>query len=465
VTKKPIYLAFSLLLLSSLCFGTTGKKYKFSFTVKELAGKTCKLGVYYGDKEYIQDSAVADKDGNFDFSGDSVPPGGVYFVLTPTHKNFDFVIDKDLKFSMTTDTSDFVKNMKVKGSDENAMFYAYLNFITLMHNKITKAQEEEKTASNKDIYKKRIDSVDNAVKTYQDNITKKHPDMLIFKVLKAGDEPEVPDSIIERNKKEPGYAYHYYKAHFFDNVDFNDGRLVRSPVFFLRLKEYVSKLTAPTSDSVIAAANYLVNKGKNDKDMYKFIVSYFTSTYEVSDIMGMDAVFVHMVRTYYTPDKATWVSASLLERMKERANQLAPTLLGNKAPNMVMPDTNDHETDLSTLNAKYTLVYFWDFDCGLCQKETPGVVAWFDSVKAQGIMVYAVQTNNTTPGWKAKWKDYIKVHHLDWINVSDTYSQSDYHKIYDVEATPVIYLLDANKNIIAKKISPSDLNKVLKHAK
>ena len=46
--------------------------------------------------------------------------------------------------------------------------------------------------------------------------------------------------------------------------------------------------------------------------------------------MGMDAVFVHMALKYYTADQATWVSASQLEKIRKRAMQLDPILLGQK---------------------------------------------------------------------------------------------------------------------------------------
>ena len=74
--------------------------------------------------------------------------------------------------------------------------------------------------------------------------------------------------------------------------------------------------------------------------------------------------------------------------------------------------------------------------------------------------VFAVQTNSTGAD---KWKKYIKEHKLDWINVMDTYHTSNFRHDYDVVTTPMIYLLDENKKIIAKKIDVENLDKVLKH--
>ncbi len=74
--------------------------------------------------------------------------------------------------------------------------------------------------------------------------------------------------------------------------------------------------------------------------------------------------------------------------------------------------------------------------------------------------MYAIETNENEV---AKWKDYIKKNKLDWINVTDIFHTDNIHQRFDIIATPVIYVLDENKNIIAKKIEIGDLNKVIRN--
>jgi thioredoxin-related protein len=70
-------------------------------------------------------------------------------------------------------------------------------------------------------------------------------------------------------------------------------------------------------------------------------------------------------------------------------------------------------------------------------------------------MVYAITTSNIEE--IQKWKDFIKTHDLDWINVSDLYHQTNFRKIYDVTSTPQVFVLDKNKEIIAKRIGVEQL--------
>jgi len=465
VKTKTFYLAALLLLsfsLSAIAGGTDEKKYLIKFNLKGLQNSQCYLGCHYGDKDYIQDTAKVDATGNFQFSGTKDLPGGVYFVMTKSKKYFEFIIDKEQKFSMAADTVDFIKSMKVTGSEENALFYSYLNYVTKMHDQQDTLEKQVKNGPDKEGAKVKLDTLNASVKRYKAGFIKKHSDMLLSKVFNAAEEPEIPTAPkLANGKTDSTFAYRYYKAHFWDNVDFSDGRLVRSPVFFPKLKEYLTRLTVQDPDSIMVAAEYLIEKGRKDKDMFKFIVAYITSTYEASNIMGMDAVFVHMAKKYYTPDQAYWVNASQLERIKERADQLDPILIGKHPPALVLPDSNNVMQSYDSIHASFTLLYFWDFDCGHCQKETPKLIKWYDSIKGEGIEVYAIQTNESSV---QKWKDYVKAHKLDWINVMDVFhTGGNFRHDFDVLTTPMLYLLDENKKIIAKKIDTDDLNKVLKH--
>ena len=438
-----------------------GSRYKLSFNVTGWQKKVVYFGFYMGENPYIgldkhkkKDSAIADAKGNFEFSADSILPQGVYFVLTKdTRQRIEFIIDKEQQLVISSDTVDVVGTAKVKGSEENNLFYDYQRYLASKYKEVAKYKEQHNKAM--------MDSTNMQVRRYGENLIKKHPEMLLSKILSAGMELIVPPSPkLSNGRIDSSFAYKYYKAHFFDNIDLSDDRLLRSPVFFPKIKYYIEKLTVPVPDSIIAAADYIISKTGSAKEMFKFIVSWITDKYETSEIMGMEKVFVHMVQKYYTPEKAFWVSASQLERIRERAAQLYPVLLGMHAPALALPDSENVIHPIDSIHANYTVLYFWDYDCGHCQQETPKLIKWYDSIKGEGIEVYAVEENEKDI---KKWKDYVKKNKLDWINVSDIFNTGTFRRQYDIITTPTIYVLDENKNIIAKKINVSDLNKVIKH--
>jgi len=462
---KQSFTVLIFLLSAVFVLNAAPKKHDLKFTITGLKNTVCYLGGHYGEHDYVYDTAKIDDKGNFEFSGENELDGGAYFIISAEKKKlFEFVIDKEQKFSMKTDTVNYLKDMKVEGSDENKLFYEFQVYTAGIHEKLELLSKQIKNNPEKsEGTKKQLDSLNSVGKKYALNFISAHKDLLLAKILNVLEEPIVPPAPkLANGRTDSSFTYKYYKAHFFDNVDFSDPRLLHTPVFFPKIKEYLTRIVVPNPDSVINAADYLIQKAGNDKDMFKFLVQYIIYTYENSEIMGMDAVFVHMAKKYYTPELATWVTASQMERVKERADQLELILIGKPAIPINLPDSNKVMQALDSVKAEYTVIYFWDYDCSHCQLETPLLIKWYDSIKATGvnIEVYAVQTNSTG---EDKWKQYVKKHKLDWMNVMDLFHTSNFRHDYDVTTTPMIYLLGNDKMIIAKKLDTESLNKVMQH--
>ena len=281
-------------------------------------------------------------------------------------------------------------------------------------------------------------------------------------MFKASRDPEIPDApILPNGKKDSTFAYKYYKAHYFDDIDLTDDRLLRTPVFHNKLKQYFNMVIVQYPDSVIKEADSVIAKARPNKEMFKYIVWYITNWSESSNIMGFDAIFVHMVEKYYNTNQAYWVTPTTLDKMTKRAQVLKGLLLGNKIPNVTMQDTSGIYVTLYNVKAKYTVLYFWDPTCGHCQKETPKLKAMYDSLKAlnRSVEVYAACSD---PNLKKEWKKYVIEHKLDWINVVDAQNVTGFHNTYDIYSTPVVYLLDENKVILAKRLSVEQLKEFLR---
>jgi hypothetical protein len=52
---------------------------------------------------------------------------------------------------------------------------------------------------------------------------------------------------------------------------------------------------------------------------------------------------------------------------------------------------------------------------------------------------------------------------LNWINVEDPGQKTAYKYLYDIYSTPVIYLLDKDKKIIAKRLGAEDIENFIRH--
>lgn len=436
--------------------------YNIKITAKGLKeGTTCLLANYYGDKQYIKDSAKVNAKGEVVFKGTEKYPEGIYLFVPPNKKYFDFVMDAEQHFSLETDTVDYILNMKVKGSMENKFFYDYQAFMAAKQKQIEPLRELYKstTKTNKDSTKLLLDqmsAIDKEVKAYKLNFIKDNPKTFVAKLFVAMEEIEVPEApLLANGKKDTTFAYRYYKAHFFDNIDFGDDRLLRTPIFHTKIKMYMDKMTAQIPDSINVAVDYIAAKAKANQEVFKYIIYWLTYNYESSNIMGMDAVFVHMVEKYYVTKEAFWVDSTQLYKITNRAFTLKPLLLGKKAPAINMVDTSGKNVSLYNVKANYTVLIFWDHGCGHCKKEIPKLAELYKKLKSKGVEVYAVETEDKPE----EWKKFIRENQLSWINVHepDQYRRAVTKKKYDIYSTPVVYLLDENKIIKAKRIDTEQL--------
>lgn len=274
------------------------------------------------------------------------------------------------------------------------------------------------------------------------------------------EEPIVPEApILANGRKDSTFGYRYYKSHFFDNIDFSDDRLLRTPIFHNKIKQYLDKLTPQTPDSINISTDLIIEKGRANEEVFKYLVNWITYTYESSKIMGMDAVFVHLVNRYHSKKQTPWIDSTQLYKVINRAYILEPLLIGKKAPAVLMQDTTGKEVALYNVKARYTILLFWDENCGHCKKEMPKIVELYKKLKSKDVQIFAYETEDSPK----LWKKFIKDNNLQFINgyQPDQYKRAVTKKIYDIYSTPVIYLLDENKIIKAKRIDAEQLGNLI----
>ncbi|OYU96403.1 MAG: hypothetical protein CFE21_08380 [Bacteroidetes bacterium B1(2017)] len=468
--KKSVLFLFSILLLAGASYAKDA--YNISITVKGYPNKKFFLGYYFGDKQYLRDSAVTDKTGKMVFKGDKPLEGGVYLIATAEKTLlFDFIVTEPI-FSLETDSSDVINNMKIKGSPENDVFFAYTRYTSTMGRDANKLDEQLKVAKEKNDtaatrqLNEKYRKISLELFEYRKNLQAQHPEMLLSKIFKMMVDIDVPDA--PRNSKgeiiDSNFQYNYYFNHYFDNFDFSDDRIVRTPVFHNKFESFMIKLTPQIPDTIIKSADFVLNKAAAGKENFKYCLFWITNHYETSTYMGMDKVFVHMVDKYYATGKAYWVDETLLIKMKARRDELINNLIGNKGPNLNMLDTNNVYHSLYNLKANYTLLIFWDANCGKCKEEIPKLKTLYDELNAKPVVgqkffdVFAV---SLTPDSK-EWVKYLRDNKLKWLNVYDPNNETNFRRLYDIYSTPVIYLLDENKKIIAKRLNVEQLKDFIK---
>ncbi|MFZ9981312.1 MAG: thioredoxin-like domain-containing protein [Cyclobacteriaceae bacterium] len=438
-------------------YGQNG--YRIELTVKGLKDTTAYLGYYYGESTYINDTSRVDAGGKMIFDGSRTLPQGVYYLVLNKTRIFEFVIGKDQQFALSTDQTDYVKNMKVTGDEDNRLFFENMMFNAARNRDAEPhmliIRDSLATADKKTAAQEHIKKINDQVKTWQDALIGKNPGLLTSRILKATRQMVIPDP----PKKEDGsvdsaFQFKYYRKHFWDDFDLADDALIRlpRPLFQEKIREYFTRLVPPVADSVSAEIDRLALMTKKNQETYKYFIWMNVIEFQQPRVMGLDGVFVHLIRKYFNSGEMDfWINAKMKTTLKERADQMGLSLMGMNAPNLTMQDKDLRVQDLHSVVSKkrYTILFIFDPDCGHCREETPKLVNFYNSYKSKfDLEVFAVSADSSMK----KMRDFITEFKMPWITVNASRSYTgNYHKLYDADVTPTIYIIDNRKKIIAKK--------------
>ena len=474
------------LLLSTFSYGQ-----KMKFKVIGQKDTTVFLVKYYGKGLFYADTAEI-KGGLVEFDAARQIPG-IFALLLPQQKYFEFIYNNE-DVQLETTGPDFVNAMKVKKSEENKVFIDYLKFLNVKRAEANKISDERAKLKKEDpAFKEltvKMDAISKEVLAYQTNLIAVNASKFVSKVVKMGMEITIPDAPKDANGKQIDslFAYHYYRDHYFDNIDLNDGRVVNTPLFHTKLETYFGKtMMVQHWDSIIKYAFILCDRIDPKTKTFEYCVSWITSTYEKSNIMGMDKVFVMMGDRYYCTTNpqgkspAHWVPEEKLKALCEKVNVQKNLVMGAKPPNISLRDTSDVKwIDVYGLKSDYTILYFWDPECGHCKKTTPKLQELYvKKFKDRNIEVYAI--SKAIGEDFGKWKKFIIENKLTFINVGVTESlfkaamedarqfvpkytnieSLNYQTTFDIFSTPRVFVLDKDKKIIAKQLSISQLEDLL----
>jgi thiol-disulfide isomerase/thioredoxin len=456
------------ILLPSLLFAQSKPAYEIKFKIQGLKDTTAYLGYYYDESTYVRDTARVNSKGEFTFDGKQPLGQGVYFLVLDKSRIFDFVVGSNSFFSLETNTTDYIKNMVVKNDVDNKLFFENMvfnaernkeaePFIKILQDSTVKDENKKKEA--REVFAR----INDKVAEYHDNIIKKHPTTMTARLFKTSKRIDIPEPPVKANGNiDSTFQLRYYREHFFDHFDLSDDALLRlpQPMYNKKVVEFLDKLYPPQADTLIKVIDKLIAKVKKNQETYKYLVFKLVVKYSNPEYMGLDEVFVHLNDKYFaTGEMNFWANEKYRKNIKEQADTYRKSLIGRTAPNMIMQDQNFQPRSMYDIKTRYTIIFFFDPDCGSCKKETPVLADFYTKNKSKlNVEVYAVSADTSM----AKMRDYIKTMNMKWVTVNGprTYTGS-YHDAYDATSTPTLYVLDEKKKIIGKKIAAAKLEEFL----
>jgi len=431
------------------------------------------IGTNYGRNRVLADSAFLNEKSEGVFKSTTKLTPGIYFLVSPKYSIlFDFLVDESQHFKIIADTLS-LNSFQIIGSKENDIFKAYSKSMNDLGMQLSSLENKYKTAANaKDSasFKELYLTKDKEVKAARSSVIKNYPGSMTSFFLNVMQRPEAPAMPTVNGKLDSLYPYYYVKNHFWDNVVFNDNRLIRTPFFEDKLDEYFKNYVSREPDSIIEELQYILTVAKTGKEIYPFLLFKFTNKYIAPEFMGQEKVFLHLFQNFFAKGDTALLNEASKKSITERAYSMMANQLGLAAPSLIVNTPENKKVSLYDQNATYTFLAFWDPTCSHCKVEIPRLDSFYKAAwKDLNVKIFSVNINFKE---LAAWKNFIQENHLEhWTHAYQT--EEDLNKEikaglpttirqqYDVFKTPTFYLLDANKKIIAKNLSLEQFNDFL----
>ncbi len=432
----------------------------------QLKNKQLTLCSYFNDKIYKRDSLTVSDKGSGAFHLPRKVEEGLYLIYWDENHYFDLLLADSQILHLEIDTTDFIFKNKISGNKQTEAFAEYVRFIstkqkerTELLEKSNRLQQENKSS---DEVNKKSDLMNQEVKAFQNAFFSAYKDQWVGKFflgLEAVNGPFPHPQSQEEATKE----FYYLKEHYFDKINLQDVRFWRTNYFPQMVTNYMNKYVEQVPDSLAEAALRLVKKTAGDSTCFQLMLTRLTNYSIESKIMGMENIWAKLAENYYLKTKMSWVDSAFISNMTSEYNKIRYNRIGMKAHNIPLLDSLNKPIDLYGTSTKYTLICFFEPECGHCKTIIPRIYnETYQKFGDKGLDICCIYILTD----RKEWMDFIHTNQLEgqhWHNLWDPNRTSRYWQFFDTSTTPSIYLLDENKKIIAKKLDVENLNNILEH--
>lgn len=457
-TYRYVLTAFLLTLITGM--GLSQNAYEIDVQIKNATSDTIYLAYFYGDAQYVRDTAVSTEGNLYTFRGDEALPEGVYmFVMPPENSFFQVLIDEDQNFTMKTDAENISASTVIEGHEDNSLFYDYLRLIDQARKE--KASLQQKLESTTDEASKKaleeeLIQLDRQVLNKQDDILTNHPQSLTAMVIGASREPVMPDFSELSPEEQQEKRLEYYRNHYFDQVDLHREAILRTPFIHQKVMDFFDKYTVQSPDSLIPTIDGFFAQLDEESTIYRYFLVKLLNKYANPAIVGQDAVYVHLAQQYYGKGKAPWVDEETLLKILDNAERFNYTLIGNQAPPLSIYDVYaEREMELKDIPGSYKVLIFWSSTCSHCEKVMPTLPEIRQEINDTTVQFVTVCTKADE-----SCKQFLDKNDLGATGIH-ALPVSSYGKLYDVRSTPKVFIIDAENKIASKGIGFDQIAQVI----
>lgn len=409
----------------------------------------------HGDELYTIDSLISTT-GNFSFILPNHAPVGLYRIILGKTKRAEFMggppqsVDLILNKENVTFQTNFnypADSLFIIESEENKIYHSFLRDFNQLEYRI---QQIYPLLSN---YPKTTDFYSQIVSEFHEiqkmegqlieETTRRFSGTYASKLIRLYRNP-----FLNGNQTEMERVI-FMREHFFDHLEFTDTLLINSNIYTKKIIDYLSLyrnsnlVQSEQEDIFIEAVDHILSQTNQNRNVYEFILNYLIEGFEK---FKFEKVLTHIADNYMDESCET-DNKSMVRKRMDAYRRMA---IGNIASEIILEDVNGDLVALSETEHKYTLVLFWSSTCPHCNSMLPKLQKWYTRDREIDIEIFAVSIDSS----KTEWQNIIQMNNFPWINCIEQGGwEGKAAADYNLYATPTMFILDNNREILAKPVT------------
>lgn len=238
----------------------------------------------------------------------------------------------------------------------------------------------------------------------------------------------------------------FLNEHFWDNANLSNVDLLNHFILNEALKNYFRHFVPKREEDIRSAIDVLQSKSAGNDEVNNRIRSFL-----LRNFLNANATSLSSYVAQLSNDGNCSLDISE-EQLAKLTNLRSVVDSGSVVPEVALSDRYQNKIELAEIygNYKVTLVLFWSAKCVHCIDEIPVLHNIYKQFHSAGLEVYAINLDEN----KFDFRDFLDTHPNPWVNVTDVGSirDSEVVKLFSIQKTPSIFLVDGSGYVIGKNI-------------
>jgi hypothetical protein len=415
-------------------------------------------GAVFDDKNFLAKDTIPLYKGNFTIKYAKSIVGGVYYLYFPKSKQKIFFIIEDRdSIQLELRGANYLDSITTNLS-KNKIFLDYqrlenrLSKIDSIYNVELQKGRKFSIAQKALYFKDKTDELTNFRQT-------------ALKKLKPFDALSVYFIALNlKDNQAPNAKDFEGRTNFLRQFNIANPKLLFTPIMKDLIFDYLTYFPK-RADSICKGIDSIIAKVDCKSKAYPYVMDLFTKVLKSRNLPNNTEGYEYFIEKYIQKSKCKFLSLEAEKKVLAELEVIKALKLNDTCINILLPDTVGIVKNLHTISKEYdyTVIVFYDPLCEHCKVEVPKMDSSIHLLAKQlnkRIGVYAIC--NTPEISNIEWKkfiyDYQLINQYTHVKMS---SNSLIRNAYDAYSNPVFFLIDGQSKMIAKKISPSTLRRIL----